>query len=214
VNLKIKEVGSIGIGAMIVFIAMVLVAGIAASVLIQTSNTLESQAMLTGEETTKEVSAGIHVVNLEGHNTSGEIDLFSIMIRARAGSEDIDLSETIIEISDSTKKNILAYNNTICIQPTNIAGDLFNDSWYPDSTSFGIIVLEDADGSCSSTSNTVINSGDYVVLCVNTSACFDGNGLDARDNVWGMVIPEFGSPGIISIKIPTTFIHPIVELSM
>ena len=44
---KKKDVGSIGIGAMIVFIAMVLVAGIAASVLIQTSTTLESQAMAT-----------------------------------------------------------------------------------------------------------------------------------------------------------------------
>jgi len=46
--LKRKDVGSIGIGAMIVFIAMVLVAGIAASVLIQTSTQLEAQAMTTG----------------------------------------------------------------------------------------------------------------------------------------------------------------------
>jgi flagellin FlaB len=211
-TLRDKDVGSIGIGAMIVFIAMVLVAGIAASVLIQTSTTLESQAMLTGEATTKEVSAGIYVVNIEGHNTSGEIDLLAIMVRPRAGSDDIDLGETVIEISDSTKKNILVYDEENCTQPGSISGDLFNPNWYSTATTFGIIVIEDADGSCSSNSNAVINSGDYVVLAVNTTAIFDGNGLDTREDIWGMVIPEEGSPGMISFKVPNSFTHDVVEL--
>ena len=212
VKLKKDETGSIGIGAMIVFIAMVLVAGIAASVLIQTSTTLESQAMLTGEATTVEVSAGIHIVNIEGHNTSGEIDLLAIMIRPRAGSDDIDLSETVIEISDSTKKNILVYDGSTCTQPGSISGDLFTAGWYPTATTFGIVVLEDADGSCISSSNAVINSGDYVILTVDAAAIFDGNGLDAREDIWGMVMPEEGSPGIISFKVPCSISSQIMEL--
>ena len=58
---KLNDSGAIGIGAMIVLIAMILVAGVAASVLISTSNTLQSQAMKTGAQTTREVASGISV---------------------------------------------------------------------------------------------------------------------------------------------------------
>lgn len=205
-----KDVGSIGIGAMIVFIAMVLVAGIAASVLIQTSTTLESQAMLTGEATTKEVSGGIAVVNIYGHNTSGAIDLVAIMVRPRAGAEDIDLGETVIELTDSSKKNILVYDNENCRQPDEVQGNLFRAGVYPNATTFGIIVCEDADGSCSSNSTAVINSGDYVILTVDTNACFSG--LNVRDDIMGMVIPEEGSPGVISFTVPSSLTTDVVQV--
>ena len=108
--LKKKDVGSIGIGAMIVFIAMVLVAGIAASVLIQTSTRLEAQAMLAGRETTEEVSTGLAVFDIEGYtsdSTGGKIEKMVIMVRPRAGSDSIDLGETYIELSNSSRKIIL-----------------------------------------------------------------------------------------------------------
>jgi flagellin FlaB len=104
--------GSIGIGAMIVFIAMVLVAGIAASVLIQTSTTLESQALATGRETTVEVSSGVAVVGISGNNSSGRIQHLAVIVRTRAGSEEIDLAQTVIEISNSSVKNFLTYDDT------------------------------------------------------------------------------------------------------
>ena len=65
----VKEGRKYGIGAMIVFISMVLVAGMAASVLIQTAGNLENQAMATGQETTTEVSTGIKITDIEGHKT-------------------------------------------------------------------------------------------------------------------------------------------------
>jgi flagellin FlaB len=206
-----EKKGSIGIGAMIVFIAMVLVAGIAASVLIQTSTTLESQALATGRETTVEVSSGISVVGISGNNSSGAIQHLAIMVRTRAGSEEIDLAQTVVEISNSSVKNFLTYDDTTITLADDVNGVIFDDSYYPsDATHFTIIVLEDADGSCSAIDSAVINSGDYVILGVNTQQCFVG--LQPRDDIWGLVIPEDGSPGVIHFKCPSSFTDDVIEL--
>jgi len=210
--LKEKDIGSIGIGAMIVFIAMVLVAGIAASVLIQTSTKLEAQAMTTGRETTKEVSSGLSVVNIEGYNQSGVIVRIAIMVRPRAGSTDIDLTETVIELSDSVTENFLTYDDTTYTDTDYIDGDIFTAGNYTsDAIHFSIIVLEDADNSCTGANSAVINSGDYVILGVNTAQCF-APGLSPRDDIWGTIIPEIGSPGVISFSCPSSFTEDVVEL--
>lgn len=215
IRILIKEnKGSIGIGAMIVFIAMVLVAGIAASVLIQTSTKLESQALATGRETTVEVSTGLSVVGISGNNSSGRIQHLAIIVRTRAGSEEIDLAQTVIEISNSTVKNFLTYDDSTCILADWVNGTIFNDSNYPSgatgATRFTVIVLEDADGSCSTPGSAVINSGDYVILGVNTEDCF--NGLLPRQDIWGLIIPEDGSPGVIHFRCPSSFTEDVIEL--
>ena len=203
--------GSIGIGAMIVFIAMVLVAGIAASVLIQTSTKLESQALATGRETTVEVSTGIAVVGIAGNNSSGRIQHLAIIVRTRAGSEEIDLAQTVIEISNSSVKNFLTYDDENLTLADDVNGTIFNDDNYPaDATHFTVIVLEDADGSCSAADSAVINSGDYVILGVNTELCF--NGLLPRQDIWGLIIPEDGSPGVIHFRCPSSFTEDVIEL--
>jgi len=214
--LRNKDVGSIGIGAMIVFIAMVLVAGIAASVLIQTSTKLEAQAMVTGSDTTDEVATGLAIVKIEGRKTADTLNEIAIMVRCRAGSKDIDLSETIIEISNSSKKAFLDYGGAAAdyTGKDSISGALFTPSFYPDDgTDFSIIVLEDADDTCSAYTTVVINSGDYICLGVNTSLTFPtSGGLVARDDVWGLVIPEVGSPGVIKFTCPASFTDTVIEL--
>jgi flagellin FlaB len=211
--LREKDVGSIGIGAMIVFIAMVLVAGIAASVLIQTSTSLESQALATGQETTAEVAGGLYVINIEGHKEAGTgtLDLVTVMVKSRAGSDDIDLGQAVIEISDSSTKNFLTYDDTTYTAFSSINGSLFNFSFYTTTaTQFTIIVIEDADNSCSGANSAMINSGDIVALGINTSACFSG--LNPREDIWGLVIPEEGSPGVINFKCPASLTDTVLEL--
>jgi flagellin FlaB len=203
-NILKKEVGSIGIGAMIVFIAMVLVAGIAASVLIQTSTRLETQAMASGQETISEVSTGIAVDSVEGHKSGTTLNYIVIEVRPRAGSQDVDLTETVLELSDSTTKNLMTQDSSTFTDWDGINGDIFAaGNFVASALKYGIIVLEDADSSCSSGTVAVINKGDHVLLTVDVNTAFGG--LSTRTDVFGQVIPEEGSPGVISFTTPASY---------
>jgi flagellin FlaB len=206
--IKGKDGGSVGIGAMIVFIAMVLVAGISASVLIQTSTRLEMQALRTGQETIAEVASGLKVEAIEGHNTSGLVTKMALEISSRAGSPDVDLAQTVIEISDSGKKYVLTYGGSLCNTST-IEGSVFTVGNFGDADDFDIIVLQDADSSCTQ-SNPIINFGDHVILAVDTSSVFGG--LSPRTDVSGLVISEEGAPGIIGFTTPSSYTKPVMEL--
>ena len=82
-------------------------------------------------------------------------------------------------------------------------------AWNETNEEFGILVLEDADGSCT-VSSPVINRGDKVMLCVSCTSCFSG--LDPRDDVWGMVIPEEGAPGLFAFRVPASLTDTVYDL--
>jgi flagellin FlaB len=173
---------------------------------------LEIQAMTTGQETTREVSSGLHVVDIEGENTAGIIANITITIRARAGSGDIDLSQTIIELTDGDTKTLLTYSPAARQFNTSAdeTGSVFDTGfWNMSNEQFGILVLQDEDGSLTA-SNPVINRGDLVMLCVNTTACFSG--LNPRDDIWGIVSPEQGSPGIFAFRVPSSLTESVYDL--
>jgi len=212
-----KDVGSIGIGAMIVFIAMVLVAGIAASVLIQTSTRLETQALATGSETTAEVASGIAVYDVLGYTNSSveDISKIAIGIRPRAGSAEIDISQIFMELSISTKKCLLNYSSS-WYDDSDGFDDVFSKTVFPDYDSgngscmqFGVLVIEDADDSISSTA-PVMNRGDKVYLCINATGTH--NTLEERLDIWGIVVPEEGAPGMVSFTTPASYTDSVMDL--
>ena len=96
--------GQVGIGTLIVFIAMVLVAAIAAGVLINTAGLLQSQAQATGEETTAEVSDVVQIGEVIGiqNDTSGNIDMINASVRLASGSDPVNVSQASYTISSPT----------------------------------------------------------------------------------------------------------------
>jgi len=91
----------VGIGTLIVFIAMVLVAAIAAAVLVNTAGLLQSQAEQTGQESTDQVSNKLQVYSTTGYVESdgGPVDSYFFTVGKAAGSDDIDTGALTIELT-------------------------------------------------------------------------------------------------------------------
>ena len=87
-----NETGAIGIGAMIVFIALILVAAVASAVIIQTAEKLQQNAQQTGADTTDEISGKITVSAAVLHTVTADTDyVLRLMFESAAGSETLDL---------------------------------------------------------------------------------------------------------------------------
>jgi len=199
----------IGIGALIIFIAMIMVAGVTASVMIQTMNNLQQQAIKTSEDTLKDISSGLRVTYVSGFVQNSTITQLAIFVSTTSASDDVDLTYGILSLSDSTTKVILNYSST-CFNRSifnGLFGTLNTSSLT--SSQFGILVIRDIDGSCNA-SKPVINNEDLVVLLVNTSTCFSG--IAPRTEVTGEIYPEHGIHGIIGFTTPSTYVHSIVDL--
>jgi len=208
-HLHVNNSASIGIGSLIIFIAMILVAGVTASVLTQVMSSLEQQAMKTGQETIADVSSGLKVTHISGYKFGTKISQLAIFVSTIAGSSSIDLSQSHISLSDTNKQVILDYTST-CYSGS-VSSGLFStiNSSNLSSSTYGIVVIRDIDSSCQSTTPT-INSDDLVVLMVNTTSCFSG--IDTRTEILGGVIPEQGIKGTISFTTPSSYVNTIIDL--
>ena len=64
VNIRDDEAGSIGIGAMIVFIALILVAAVASTIIIKTAEELQQNAEQTSSDTRQQISGKVAIVDI------------------------------------------------------------------------------------------------------------------------------------------------------
>ena len=95
-----EERGQVGIGTLIVFIALVLVAAIAAGVLINTAGFLQTQAQSTGQESTEQVSTNLVFLSATGNVSSTEdgVNEVRTTVQLGPGSSAIDLNDSTVSV--------------------------------------------------------------------------------------------------------------------
>jgi flagellin FlaB len=211
-SLLLNKKGMMGIGTMIIFIAMVLVAAVASSVIIQTSQTLQERAYKVGAETIQEVSGGLEVKDIVGYTNVNKtvIEYMAMVMTLTAGSPYIALQNTVITLQIDNL-TVLAYD------PNIVAGNVSTDGVFHtldhsllNASNFGIIVIHDADNSIVGTGG--MNFGDTAFIVVNLSAATHSAGVGPRHDVWGNIIPEIGLDAVYFLRTPAVFENRIVQM--
>ena len=98
---KVKsKKADVGIGTLIIFIAMILVAAIAAGVLIQTATSLQNKALLTGSRSKAEVSTALTPILVFAEDGSNDsIRYFYMKVKLAPGSDPIKLGSSLLSFS-------------------------------------------------------------------------------------------------------------------
>jgi len=157
--------GQVGIGTLIVFIAMVLVAAIAAGVLINTAGLLQSQAEATGEETSQQVSDRVIVQTVIGtanaSDSNAALEEINLTVRRSPGAGDIDLSNVIIEVFANGESETLTDGDGFEISEITNDGDVLSDSSDRAELAFNLTDVGD---------DARLLPGDSIALQVTTAA--------------------------------------------
>ncbi|OYT47582.1 hypothetical protein B6U83_04770 [Thermoplasmatales archaeon ex4484_36] len=128
-----KKRGAIGIGTLIIFIALILVAAIAAVVIITTAEELENKGRQSKETAKKMTASGIRVDFAEGRVTSGEIDYVYLYI-SLYGMEAIDMRDVVLHVV-TTPRGGTASSQDLTFNEGSIAS--------PSTTNYGTVEVND-----------------------------------------------------------------------
>ncbi|NJD53743.1 MAG: hypothetical protein FIB07_12855 [Candidatus Methanoperedens sp.] len=196
-----NERGDIGVGTLIIFIAMVLVAAVAATVLIYTTGALQQKATKTSKEATQQISSNIvveQVLGDRGEAINGTMNqsINDLLIRLKpdVGTTSIDLRQVIVTIMDSTKRYDLNYSSEI-YNSTN--------STNATNTTYTAIAVRDEDSSFTNTT-PVLNSGDLIEVQVSANS-IQGISLAPRKTFWLSLNQELGQAVNLEIATPNSF---------
>lgn len=194
--------GVVGIGTLIIFIAMILVASTAAGVIIRISGSLQAQARATGREAIQQVSTGIRILSAVGRVSTDyeNIDNIEFIAKLWVGSPPIDLTEmTISYLSETTQVylTIGKYDNTLMVfENLEALENHWNDL---DANEFAIVKIQNISG----TDPGILGKGDVVGIWINVQKIEEPQALQSQDSAVLTFVPEIGFETRIRVSVPT-----------
>ena len=189
---NVGKKAEMGIGTLILFIAMILVAAIAAGVLIQTATNLQSKALETGSRSTRQVSTAVTTVLLYGEDGSaGKINDLYHNIKIVPGSDSIKLNDTLVSIDVSNQSADLVYDSTAACT-AGVAAGKFASRYLKNGTEHV---------------NGYVAVGDVVQLCYALPRA-----VSEDESIRVSVVPKVGSVMTIRVITPPAIISKRVFL--
>ncbi|MFW6231266.1 MAG: archaellin/type IV pilin N-terminal domain-containing protein [Nanoarchaeota archaeon] len=120
---RLTKKAEMAIGTLIIFIAMVLVAAIAAGVIIQTATALQNKALLTGERAKSQVGTGIETILVYGEDGDDkDLESFYIKLKLSPGSDALKFDDMLMGIDTERSSLASLYGERVWF--------LSNTSWY------------------------------------------------------------------------------------
>lgn len=105
--------GEMGVGTLIVFIAMLLVAAVAAGVLIQTVSSLQEKSLATGQQAQSQISTNAEVDEVSATDgRTGNLTDFQQIVNLAPGSDPIKLDQVIFTFNTKDDTSTLKYRGT------------------------------------------------------------------------------------------------------
>jgi len=110
--------GSMAVGTLIIFIAIVLVAAIAAAVLISSGTSLQQKALITSMEAKDGISNGLEAVQVRGSDASPagtphRLTHMFVTARLPAGASPLSLNNTVITMDTTQSTQTINYGGNV-----------------------------------------------------------------------------------------------------
>jgi flagellin FlaB len=128
--ISMNKKAEMGVGTLIVFIAMLLVAAVAAGVLIQTASSLQEKSLSTGQQARAQIATNARVIEVsatDGRN--GNLTDFQQIMKLSPGSYPIKLDQIIFTFNTKDKTSTLKYKGEdgICIKNNTVGYNTWNE---------------------------------------------------------------------------------------